>query len=517
MSPATPQIDPEILRLSEDLAEMREEFRATLMLQSEDVGWKLLTGRELEHRGPHVEDLHKISERAREMTANPLIKRAIGLRQSYVWSKQPVIPTPAVVPGKAGRKSALERFLANPINQKSVLNSDAHEKMELAAITDGCFLLLGDRTSKTVRPIPISEIIDVLIHDDFPDEIQAYKRQWTRFDRVEKKEITETKWFYVDTVPAASRPDFLEAAQATDANAVAVDKSYDVIDFWANTQVGWTLGTPDSLAAIPWAQMYVELMQSGKVMTDQLAKFVGRITNKTKAGNAQTGAKVASSRGAGKFATMAVGNEMEIFGSAGKTYDFGGIRPVAAMVAAAMEVSIVHLLSDPGAAGSSYGSASNLDLPTKRAIVQRQQSWTVFLQRVLRWATNQDVEVVFPTLDEPDPYREAQTVALGWQSGALHADEVRPRFATIANVELLHPKAPDGILTPNNVYSLARRDIDKDVATSAGSPDQGRSNGVSNADSSLGNDERTDLISTEQLLQSMKREDLREFILELLA
>lgn len=523
MSALSEQYSPEVQLLMDEVRELQEQWSGTSVLKAEDAGWKLLLGgKELDSEGPTLDELKQVSKQARDMTANPLIDRAIALRQSYIWSKPPQIPLPDKAPGTAGRKSALERFVSNPRNQASLLSTDAHEKMELAAITDGCFLLLADKSTKVVRPIPLTEIVDIMVHDDFSSEIQAYKRRWSHFDREEGRTEELEEWVYVENVPASERVDEIETLTRGQKVLVPTSKRYEMIDFWANQQVGWALGTPDALAAIPWARMYVELFNRGKVMTEELAKFIGRITNKTKTGHAQTGAKIAAAKGAGKFATMADGNQMEIFGSAGKTYDFGGIRPVAALVATAMEVSVVHLLSDPGAAGSSYGSASNLDLPTKRAVVQRQRSWASYLERVLKWATAQDVIVTFPTLDEPDPYREMQTVILAWQNGFLHADEARKRIAAIANVELVHDFAPEGILVPNNINSLARRDLDTDAHANAtvASPGQGQANGTGGTSGAAAQDLRTDVISAEAMLrtaiQEMDRTELQMLLREVL-
>lgn len=508
MSALTEQYTPEMTQLIEELTDIREDFRGLVALQQEDKGWKLLLGgKELGDQGPTLDELKEVSKQARDMTANPLIDRAVGLRQSYIWSKPPVIPLPDRDPTKPGRKSALERFVTNPRNQASLLGSDAHEKMELAAITDGCFLLLGDKSSKVVRPIPLTEIVDILVHDDFNDEIIAYKRRWEHFNRDTMMTEELTEWVYVENVPQSDRVDSIETLQKGEKVLIATSKKYEIIDFWANQQVGWALGTPDSLAAIPWARMYVELFNYGRDMTAQLAKFVGKITNKTKAGHQNTGAKLATARGAGKFATMADGNTMEIFGSAGKTYDFAGIRPVAALVATSMEVSVVHLLSDPGAAGSSYGSAANLDLPTKRAVVQRQRSWAAYLERVLKWATAQDVTVTFPTLDEPDPYREMQTAMLPVLHGLVHRSEARPRAAAIANIELTEDGLPELGLD--------------DATVQTPSPDQGRANGTGGTASATANDQRSDVISAESLLEAMqdesKRDELRTLLQELLA
>lgn len=494
--------------LIDRLEEMNTEFRAAAMLKFEDEGWNLVSGgRELLDAGPDLETLRdQVSPKLRTMvTANTLIKKIRLLRGSYIWSQLPNIPGSSS--GGNGRPSNVAKFVNDPVNQANLFDSTAHDKMESSVITDGCYLLLGKTSSKQVRSIPLQQIVDVEVDSEFPDVIRAYKRRWDRWDPVTKSLETVDTWYYVESVPGNDR--------ATKIKEVEVSQDYEMLDFWVNKQVGWALGVPDALAAAPWAQMYVELMQSGRVMTEALARFAARITNKTKAGSAQTGMKVAQAKGSGNIATMAQGNEMEIFASAGKTYDFNGIRPVAAMVAAGGEVSLVHLLSDPGAAGSSYGSAATLDKPTKNAVKQRQDAWSVFLKRVIRWATKTDVEVTFPPLDD-DTYRKAQTVQLAHMSGLFHAEETRPAMAAAAGMVLTRSDVPKGYLLPNNEESLARRDIDTDgPKATAASPGQGVSSGTGGAGSTAANDIRTDL--TAEILKSMDREELREFLQEILS
>lgn len=478
-----------------EFATQLEEFRALHMLKKEDEGWKLLSGGQpLEDQGPDLTTLRdKVSHELRVMVSgNPLMKKARLLRQSYIWSDTPHIPNSQINTGTAGRKSELAKFVNNPRNQSNVFDSTAHEKMESAVITDGCYLLIGKTSTKELRPIPLTQISAIHVDSEFPDEILAYQRTWSKWNPAKKRDEEQVLWYYVNTVPTALRVDEIDN--------VKVSTDSDMLDFWVNKQVGWPLGLPDGVAGAPWAQMYVELMQNGRVMTDALAQFAAKVTSKNPKTSAGIGVKVAK-KGTGQLASMAQGNEMEIFSSAGKTYDFNGIRPVAALVAAAMEVSIVHLLSDPGAAGSSYGSAANLDRPTKNAIKQRQDAWVVFLKRVIKWGTKLDVEVTFPPLDEEN-YRRTQQVALADKSGLFHDDEMRTAYSDAAGIKLTHEEVPERLPLDQN----------GSVGVQAGSPDQGRSNGTGGIGSTGANDLRDDVLTAEQLLESLEPGELVEIL-----
>lgn len=494
LSEAFQRIESELAAYSGENEILREELDSVkAMMAYDEQGWTAISGITGQGApGLSLGTLKSSSAQIREYAVgNPLIKRGLGLRYSYVWSKGVQIPGVNEETGKRGRPSKLEKFYRHPVNQASFFSDSAHQAMELAAGTDGCFLLLGEEATKVVRPIPVSEIAGVYVNPEFSGEIWAVLREWN--PNPDSPNTVRRRWYYSDQFTGTKK----QSIQDEQGRTVPVDNKHTLIDFWANRQVGWPYGVPDALAAMGYVRQYTELMMNGKTMTDALARFASKVKVGSKAGANNVGVKLGNG-GAGQAAVIGEGNEMDIFSAAGKTYDFNGIRPVASLVATALEVSIIHLLSDPGAAGSSYGSASNLDLPTKRAMVARQNLWKAFIERVVKWGTGDELNVSFPSLDDPDPYREAQVVALAWNSGTVHEDEVRPRMLEVANLTSRHQKAPEGVLVPNNENSLARQDIDADgtPATTA-SPDQGQSGDISGtaADSTVKNDQRTDGIS----------------------
>ncbi len=491
LNEAFDRINSEMAKISGEAEILREELAATrAVMDYDERGWISLSTQGSDKTGLSLSQLKDHSESIREyVVINPLIGRGAGLRYSYVWSKGVEVPGVNEQAGKRrGAPSKLERFYRNPVNQENVFSDHAHQKMELSVFTDGAYLLLGNNETKELRPIPISEVAGIYVNPEFSGEVWAVLREWTPDP---SNPATRRRWYYSDKFTGTRRGSITDDA----GKSVPVESRFTLIDMWVNRQVGWALGVPDAMAAMPWVRTYTELVMNGKTMTDALARFASKVKVGSQKGAGNVGVKMGGS-GAGQAAVIGEGNEMDIFSSAGKTYDFNGVRPIAALVATALEVSIIHLLSDPGAAGSSYGSASNLDLPTKRAMVARQNMWKSFLERVIEWGTEERLNVSFPSLDDPDPYRESQVVALAWNSGTVHADEVRPRFMEIANISARHDSAPENVLQPNNSDSWERSDIDPsdDPTTSTASPDQGQSNGTGGTDSGLANDERTDNI-----------------------
>lgn len=465
----------------EEYALLEERLQAvSTALAVEDLNWRNITGGGNEVEGMDLEQLKSTSKLAREMAAGSgLIKRGITLRHSYIHSK------PLVVPGvddstgtRKGRPSREVAFVRKSQNQTALFGASATYPMESALATDGCYLLLGDNKTKTLHAIPLFEIEDIYVDPTFPGEIWAYKRSWVTMEGKDRK--TQQRWYYTDRYTGTKRSKI---------DDTPVDLNHTMIDMWVNRQVGWPLGLPDVLPALLWARIYTELIHYGKIVNDALASFVAKVKVKSKAGAKDAAVKMGGAR-PGQTAVYGEGNEVDVFSSAGRTYDFDGVRPVAALVATAMEVSLVHLLSDPGAAGSSYGSASNLDLPTKRAMTIRQNEWAAFVERVIAWGSGAKVNISFPPLEEPDLYRSVQSVTMAWQTGLLHEQEARNAMLAALGRVPDEPGPPKGLVIPGTEQENPGDDSTEDEPTGgagkqAASPDQGRSTGTGRADNAL--------------------------------
>lgn len=489
--------------------------RVNMMLNLEDRGWAemysgVISGDDVP--GPDLEFVQSVSENAREMSyGSPLISRGLDLRQSYIWSKGVLISAPEESKdnkGKRGPKSRQDKFLSDAKNIRYFLSPEGFKEMEAAAYNDGHYMFLGDDSSHTGHPLPFSEIDGIYLNPDYSGEVWAYRRTYTPNEPGVKNPKSKTVWYYCDTYTGTRNNPEPGNKDAT----VAEGKTLFVKAF--NTMVGWPVGTPDALPALKDARAYAEMKNDGRVVSKANAKFVYKVKNNTAAGAQSAAAKISSSQGVGNAAALGNNNDLVSIPQANRSYDFNGLRPIAAQVATALNVSVIHLLSDPGAAGSSYGSASNLDLPTKRAMASRQQEWVEFLERIIRWGTGLKYTVSFPSLDDPDPYREGQLQTMIWNSGLVHADEARPRMLEIGGIAPTHDKAPTGVMMPNNEKSLNRSDVDTDstggssstsVASTAKSPDQGKTNGTGGVSDSSAKDLRN-----EQMAQDIV--DLKEQI-----
>ena len=515
--------------LKEDLNRAKAQFD---MLKAEDQGWSLLFGSTYdrdEKTGIKLDTLKDVSEKLREEVAgSSLPKKANEARYSYTFSKGFIIPgvdkdapKPKRGPGRPRKadnaQTEIRAFLTSPTVHQHVWSEEGQVAMHTASSTDGVFLLLGDDQTKEVHPIPLHDITAVVTNPDHADDIWAYRRTWTRFETDPKGEVKSkemSRWYYTDRYRGVRKASI---------GKVQVDRGKTMLEVSFNRQTGWTYGIPDLMAGQIWYKKYLTMIAYGESVTAALAHYTAKVKVGSQAGANKVGVTVAKpgSRPGGTHA-YGEGNDISVFQSAGKTYDFGGLRIFAAMYAAAVGVPLTDLSADPSSAGASYGSAAALMPGARRAIEARREQWADFIGRLIKWGTGHEIEVTPESILEEDAYRMAQKIGIAWGTGLFHEDEIRPALAKIAGVTLFHGKAPENVLLPNNSDSWERADIDPKDDPKGGSmsapPDQGKSNGTGGSGDAAKKDTRSDTVASktaEQFSALADNSELRSEIEEL--
>jgi hypothetical protein len=221
-----------------------------------------------------------------------------------------------------------------------------------------------------------------------------------------------------------------------------VDVKFRMFNFHVNRRAGQVLGVPDAFPALPWAHAYNEYLKDGSRMLKALSMFAWQLKSKTKAGATNAAAQIASPKTSGSVAVT--GSDMELSAMPrGNNINLTDGRPLGSMVASALEVSVVALLSDPGTSGA-YGTAQTLDVPTVKAMEARQQSWTLFYKRVLNFlgAKADALEVNWPKIETEPSQRLTQALALAYEGGAIWQDEYRAAIIEVLDVPRLHLTPP---------------------------------------------------------------------------
>lgn len=127
--------------------------------------------------------------------------------------------------------------------------------------------------------------------------------------------------------------------------------------------------------------------------------------------------------GAGQAAVLGEGQDIQMVNASQSSFNFSAARPLAAMAAAAWNISVIDLLADSSAAGSSYGSAQALTSGIQNAMNGMREEWTQFYQDVFEVMGLGRPSVSWPPMEKPDSYRMAQELTL--YSVALTDEEYR--------------------------------------------------------------------------------------------
>lgn len=395
---------------------------ADVVLSLDDKGWTPF-GQYLNSLDAFsLESLHALSVQLSErVDGNPLLKRGLGLRTSYVFGKG--VEFDGV--------SARVRELMDSDNAQSVLfGSQAMAINEHSHFTAGQFFVLGDVRSKRVQRIPFSQISGWVTDPDDVEFVRYYRRTWTRNNQENGGQAVQVSaWYPSDLYNPPN-------GYVTRIQNQPVDASKVMFASMVNKRAGTSWGVPDAFSAYPWAHAYNEYLKDGSRILKSLAMFAWQLKSKSKTGAAAAAATIASPNSAGSTAILGADMELSSLPRSGSV-DLTSGRALAAMVASALEVSVVTLMSDPGSSGA-YGTAQTLDVPTIKAMEARQKIWEQFFKRVLKFMGARTVSVKWPKMESEATYRRIQAISLAYESGGLWEDEYRSAVLDELDVVPMH-------------------------------------------------------------------------------
>lgn len=486
-------------RIVVENAELREgmaDVRAQLAY--EDQGWKLIgdwaAGDHLE--GLDLEEVQLIEERlAPRVVAGSLFRRAVDVHAGWCFGRGMYI-SGTEKPKGAGRPTNQREFFVKAANQESVFSPSAQMELQKARFTSGNVLAACNTQTKTVDRIPFKQITGIKVDPDFPEKIIAWKRTWDTKDGTQNS--TRSMWYYSARFTGKKQKSFANG----DGTRTEVAENIQVVDLRASRQPGHVLGVPDGLPGAHWAEAYAETLRNGMIVVESLARILFRVTSQTKQGAQSAGVKIANSSGVmGGTASMMAGQELTAVSTAGRSYAFSENRPIAAMAAAAWNISLPDLLADVSASGSSYGSAAAIAPSLRNAMLLMQQEWAEFYKTIFDVMGFGRPSVVFEPFEAPDKYRELQAITLG--SVALSDEEYRLAVLDALDIVANAADIPE---------TLKMRSQPQDTAAQQSAPDQGVANGTGGGGQGA-NDMRSDTLSSkENLRHEMAMEAIAERI-----
>ena len=479
--------------LKESIADVRAMFAA-----GEDKGWSLLLGGiagDSEY-GLDLDEVKAIAELASvQLAAGAIPKRAADLHFGFVFGNGFEIEGVERDKDAQGRPKREVSFYENTVNQESIFSGAAQHELQYARFTTGNVIVLCDTTKKIVRRLPFAEVKDVMVNPDFNEDVWAYLREWT-VHKPQGKSETKQSWVYTNRYTGLKQKSITSGGKS-----VPVMENTVAVDLRANRQVGYTFGIPDAASGLHWSRAYGEVLRYGQIVNESLAKVVYKVVQETQKGASKVGVRMGQG-GAGQTAVVGEGQDIQLVNSAQNSFNFTAARPLAAMAATAWNVSVVDLLSDSSAAGSSYGAGNLLTAGMQNAMQGMRSEWGQLYSDIFDVMGFSRPKLTWPPMNEPDTYRKAQELTL--YSIALTDEEYRAevldRLDIVGDAKEVPPM-------------LAARGEPVKQQTS---PGQGQSNGTGGQDSAQKSDLRSDGVA-ENLRAEMAMQDLLGQVQGLLA
>lgn len=396
-----------------------QESIAALELALEDEGWVSLTT--TGENSFSLAGLKRIAVIARTMAvANPLIRRGLSLRAAYVFGQGVQIQAddPDV-------NDVVQHWWDT--NDPTFTSDAARERLERSLGTDGNLFLACFTNPSTgavrVRTVPFEEIEDKITNPEDRAETWFYRREYA----VRKLQpggagdtlnfTTERKVVYYPDIAyrPTSRPRTIEGHE--------IRWDAPIYHLKVNDLEGWDYGIGDSYSALTWARAYRDFLADWATLIKALSQFAWKATgrNTTRTGNAlnrvpNTTLPAGNTTGAGATVVLPPDTTLEAIPKSGATIDSESGRPLAAMVAAGLDLPVTILLADPGVTGA-RATAETLDGPLRAAMESRQELWRSVYDTLSQYVVLQSVKAPAGPLkgrvtrDPWDNGRESVTLA----------------------------------------------------------------------------------------------------------
>lgn len=417
-----------------------EESIRHASLAIEDIGWKPLGGANDPETGldlDHIKEVSKVTQAL--VTVNPLAKRGIGVRTSYVW----------------GSGVRIKQAKNNRSIHRTLGTTEAQFELERTLACDGNLFLEMERNGQKVRRIPLTQIAGAAEHPDEPGVITHIRRKYRRYRANAVSTTADTlsgsdKYEEVDEWIPTLEDESDEKVIPVGGERIKVNKTKRIKHVAINRLVGWWWGVPDLYAILPWSKAYKEYLEDCNVLNKAYAQFAWQFHVDTKKGVDNAAAEFASAPAVDPATgrTLNVGGTMISSPNARlsalqtvRPVDFSAGRPMAALIAAGLEIPLQVLTADAGQGGSRTVDQT-LDTSTKNAMIARQQMMDSALGDVAEYLRIGDFDIEWPEIDAEPAHRQMQALDQAVRLGALYGDEMRARAAQLVRVDIGTKKDP---------------------------------------------------------------------------
>lgn len=453
--------------VGEELNEAGEFGTAQLAL--ENIGWRPLAGF-CDSNSFTLEDLHRASELCRAVaTVNPLVERGLKVRTGYIWGSGVSVVPKEFIQGP-GRPRTVNTDPRMPEGLTDVLTGTlAQMEIEMTAACDGNLFFLVDRKEKTVQRVPFEEITGGVSQRGNKEKLLYIRRTWNDWDLdfvsdsdIDATPFTSPKkgqrssrswlgpnghmmhpspdepqysiksvWYPTFTVSAANRRGVSQMMQRERIWNEPTDHNRVMVHIPFNRMTGWRWGVPDVLPAVWWTKAYKEYLENCSVLTKAYARFAWKVTNEKSRGVRRTASQLAQTPrmdpatgqplAVGASAVLGAGQDLSAVGNS-RAVDFDAGRPLAAMVAAALDVPLPALTEDPSIGNKSTSEA--LDTSTVLVMQARQRMMNEAYLRIFEMLGIK-VRLRWPEISEEPVHRRLQAIDMAVRMGLLTAEEAR--------------------------------------------------------------------------------------------
>jgi len=402
-----------------------QESLADVVLALDNVGTRPL-GEDVDASEIPLDTVKNNIQMTRGLLAiNPLIKRGAAVRASYVW-------------GDGYTFEGIEEdnpILKDAKNKKWIFSPQANIEMEKCLFTDGnIFVLLtkgNGRFTDSIERVPFSQITGTVSNPDNKEDIWFYKREWerrvTRYKDGEPVARKQVEYFPSDDY------DRERYGAPKSIGGVKVNYASAMLHKAGEKQSGWKWGVADSITVVFWSMAYKEFLETMATLVKAYARFAWKVTTPSRGAANSAATRVAKPsqvnpltgevENVGATAVAGMGTTLSAVGRTGGSVDFGAGLPLAAMVAAGLEIPLTALTADAGSANRSAGET--LEEPTLKAMMTRQKLWSDFFERLFRYFGHEDVKTIWPRIDVEPTLKAVQAIMAAIPSNLLHDDEVR--------------------------------------------------------------------------------------------
>lgn len=427
------EVIAELEHRNEELAESMTQLR----LAVDDIGWKPLGVHQSTEELP-LDTIKKAAETCRALaTINPLVKRGIAVRTSYIWGGGVQL----------GQRS--ERWYNRSV-RRTIGDTVAQLELERSAASDGNLIFLVDTVQRTVQRVPFHQMSGTVTAPDDNETVLYYKRTYTEFS-------TDLSNVNVDgTLPTQEvrhvwyPSEELEARPVDSIANVPVDRTKRIVHVAFNRQVGWTWGVPDVFAVVFWSKAYKEFLENCATLQKAYARFAWKVTSSTKKGTSRVATKMAEPpqrdpvtgnyNNVGASVALGAGQDMQALQTV-RPVDFSSGLPLASMIAAGLEIPLPMLTSDPGS--GNRATAETLDEPTKLAMESRQQLMDDVIRRIKELLGAPETEIEWPPVDDEPTHRKVQAADMAGRTGMLFPREWRELIMRAAGLEFDDREPPN--------------------------------------------------------------------------